>query len=178
MATKRATHKDGPVTQSQFQDGIASLRGEMGALGTELRGEMGTLGTELRGEISTLGTELRDEMVTLRTELRDEIRGVGVMVERIDSNVRALAEALVSTRDELKRDISELDARLSERIGIIESVVRQNSVEIQKNSTDLRALTAEVARLRHDFEHRPERAQLASLEERVTALELRAGIRR
>ncbi|SRR5260221_4876581 len=84
--------------------------------------------------------------------VRDEIREIGVIVERTEAKVSFLAEALVSTRDELKRDIADVRSDLGGQIGILEEVVRENSRDIRQNSTDICALRDEVRelRLRHD----------------------------
>ncbi len=84
--------------------------------------------------------------------VRDEIREIGVIVERTDAKVSFLAEAVVSTRDELKRDIADVRSDLGGQIGILEEVVRENSRDIQQNSVDICALRDEVRelRLRHD----------------------------
>jgi hypothetical protein len=65
--------------------------------------------------------------------------------------------------------------RLSQRIRVLEEVVRQNSADIRMNSVDIRDLRDEVARLRYDFDHRPELGKVAVLEGRVTALEQRVS---
>jgi hypothetical protein len=124
-----------------------------------------------KGDLRSMGDELR-------SEIRIEVRALGVVVERIDSNVQMLAEAMIGMRTELKRDITELDARLSARIDRLEDAVRTNLREIRELKplkTEMAELRAEVAALRRDFERR-DAERLASLEARVTELEKRAGI--
>jgi DNA repair ATPase RecN len=132
-----------------------------------------------------------------RAQFNERFREMGVLMERIDSNVRVVAEGLTAHREEFKRDMAALEARLTVRIENLEAAVRQNSADIRKNSEDIRknsedirknsedirknsedirTLRAELAQLRHDFDHRAERAQLVDIEKRVTALEARAGV--
>jgi hypothetical protein len=84
--------------------------------------------------------------------VRAEIRAIGVIAVRTEAKVSFLAEALVSTRDELKRDIADVRSELGGQIGILEEVVRENSRDIRQNSADICALRDEVRelRLRHD----------------------------
>lgn len=110
-------------------------------------------------------------------------RAFTVVLERIESQMATVIEAVTSSWQRLDAKIDGLEARLSERISVLEQVVRQNSLDIQKNSEDIRrnsediiALRNEVARLRHDFEHREERGRMDALELRVAALEARLGV--
>ena len=116
------------------------------------------------------------------TRLSAAIGEQGVILEQLRSQMTLVLEAVTATRTELKTEMGEMEARLSARITLLEQVVRQNSVDIRKNSADIRKnsediceLRAEVARLRHDFDHRSEIERLASLEERVLAIETRLG---
>jgi hypothetical protein len=113
----------------------------------------------------------------------ESIRAFGVVLERVESQMSAVLEAVATTRHELQTQINASEARLSERISVLEQVVRQNSEDIRKNSEDIVALRgevsdlrAEVARLRHDFDHREERGRMDALEARVAALETRLGV--
>ena len=132
-----------------------------------------------------------------------DIRALGVVIERVDTNVRLLAEAMTGMRTELKNDMAELEARLSVRITRLEDAVRTNSRDIRDLKTDVAALKTdvatlktdvaalktdvatlktdmsdlrqEVAELRRDFERR-DATRLSALEARVTELEKRTGI--
>ncbi len=140
---------------------------------------MATKRVSPRASSSTLDANqfvTRAEFVEVTGGLRDDIRAVGVVVERVDANVRALAEAIGATREGLTAQMSDLERRLSERISVLESAVRQNSADIQKNSEDIAALRVEVARLRHDFDRRPEAAAFTDLDRRVSAVEARVGV--
>ncbi len=127
----------------------------------------------------------------------ESIRAFGVVLERVESQMSAVLEAVATTRHELNAKLDASEARLSERISVLEQVVRQNSVDIRKNSEDILVLRgevsdlrgevsdlrgevsdlrAEVARLRHDFDHREERGRMDALEARVAALETRLGV--
>ena len=73
----------------------------------------------------------KKDLETGLQSVRDEIRAIGVIVERTDANVRLLAEALVVTRDELKRDVADLRIEMTTRFETVESAVRQNSADIR-----------------------------------------------
>ena len=85
-------------------------------------------------------------------------------------------EAVTGFERRLDAKIDATEARLSDRISVLEEVVRQNSRDILKNSADIRALRDEVAGLRHDFEHRQELGRIDVLESRVSAIESRLAI--
>jgi chromosome segregation ATPase len=131
-------------------------------------------------------------------------RGRDVVLERIESQMQFVVEAVTGLREELVAKIDDLEARLSARISVLEEVVRQNSLDIKKNSEDIkknsedirrnsedikknsedirrnsediRVLREEVAQLRRDFEHRAELARMSALEERVARVEQKLGI--
>jgi len=102
---------------------------------------------------------------------KEDVRAIGVMVERLESSVRGLAEGMTSLRSELKSDIVELERHLSERISVLEEVVRKNSEDIRKNSEDIRLLRIEVGELRLRFDAHDGRVR--DLERRVEILEQR-----
>src|ERR1019366_7746303 len=97
------------------------------------------------------------------------VRAFGAVLERIESQMGAVLEAVTSSSQRLDAKIDALEARLGERISVLEQVVRHNS-------EDILALRNEVARLRHDFDHREERGRMDPLEARVAALETRLGM--
>ena len=124
-------------------------------------------------------------------------RAHGVLLEQLGSQMNMVLEAVTGFERRLDAKIDATEARLSERISILEQVVRQNSrdiqknsadiqknsadiqknsADIQKNSADIRALRDEVAGLRHDFDHRQELGRIDLLESRVTAIESRLAV--
>ena len=125
---------------------------------------------DLKGAVAQLGHELK----VFREEVKGDLRALGVMVEQTNAHVRALAEGLGSTRDELTRKMSDLEERLSARITTLEGAVRSNSEDLRANTEGLRSLRLEVAELRLRFDKRD--VQLEQLEERVAATEKRLGI--
>jgi predicted RNase H-like nuclease (RuvC/YqgF family) len=113
----------------------------------------------------------------------EAIRGFGVVLERVESQMAAVLEAVTSSSERLDARIDTLEARLSERISALEQVVRAHSERIsaleqvvRAHSERISALENEVARLRHDFDHRDERGRMDALELRVAALETRLGV--
>jgi polyhydroxyalkanoate synthesis regulator phasin len=103
-------------------------------------------------------------------------RAFGVVLERIESQMAVVLEAVTGSAERLDAKIDGVEARLSERISRLEDVVRQNSTDIGALRTDVNALRVEVARLRHDFDHREERGRIDALEARVAVLEGRLGV--
>ena len=93
-------------------------------------------------------------------------RTFGILLERVAANVTVLAEGQSTLRDQLKRDMRDLEARLSERIEKLEAAVRQHSLELQH-------LSKEVAELRDRFDRRD--GTLEEHERRLTELEKLAG---
>src|SRR5262245_34777730 len=87
-------------------------------------------------------------------ETKDDVRTIGAMFETLQSSVNALSEGLASVRDELRTEIRALDRRLSDRIAVLEEVVRKNSEDIRKNSEDIRLMRIEIAELRLRFDRR------------------------
>ena len=106
----------------------------------------------------------------------DSLRASDVVLERIESQMQVVVEAVVGLRESMESRLSALEARLSERIGVLEQVVRRNSEDIKRNSEDIRMLCEEVAQLRRDFERRAELARVSALEERVARVEAKVGI--
>jgi hypothetical protein len=67
-------------------------------------------------------------------------------------------------------------ARLSDRISLLEEVVRKHSGEIRALREEVASLRDEVTGLRHDFDHRQELGRVGALEARVSAIESRLAI--
>ena len=110
-------------------------------------------------------------------------RAHGVLLEQLGSQMNVVLEAVTGFERRLDAKIDASEARLSDRISVLEEVVRQNSRDIQKNSEDSRRHSAEirsrrdeVAGLRHDFDHRQELGRVDALEVRVSAIESRLGV--
>ena len=110
-------------------------------------------------------------------------RAHGVLLEQLGSQMNVVLEAVTGFERRLDAKIDASEARLSDRISVLEEVVRQNSRDIQKNSEDIRrhsaeirSLRDEVAGLRHDFDHRQELGRVDALEVRVSAIESRLGV--
>jgi hypothetical protein len=95
-------------------------------------------------------------------------RAFGVVLERIESQMAVVLEAVTSSSQRLDAKLDAVEARLSERISWLENVVR-------RSSADTNAVREEVARLRQDFDLREGRARIDALEARVAVLEGRLG---
>jgi hypothetical protein len=122
--------------------------------------------------------------------LEEAVRELGVRLEDVQSQMRLVFEAVTSLGQQFDAKLSAVEARLSERISVLESVVRQNSEDIRKNSEDIRKnsedirknsedirqLQEEVAQLRRDFDRRAELARVDALEQRVAQVEAKLGI--
>jgi len=59
-----------------------------------------------KDDLKSAVTQLGHELKVFREEVKGDLRALGVMVEQTNAHVRALAEGLVSTRDELTRKMS------------------------------------------------------------------------
>jgi hypothetical protein len=117
-------------------------------------------------------------------------RAHGVLLEQLGSQMNVVLEAVTGFEQRLDAKLDASEARLSDRISVLEEVVRQNSRDIQKNSADIqknsedirkqsvdiRSLGDEVAGLRHDFDHRQELGRVDALEVRVSAIESRLAV--
>ena len=100
-----------------------------------------------------------------------------VLLEDMKSQIQVVLEAVTSSREEVRRDLREVDERLGARINNLEAAVKQNSADIKQNSADIRIVREEVAGLRRDFDRRPELERMKALEDRVARVEAKvAGI--
>jgi SMC interacting uncharacterized protein involved in chromosome segregation len=110
------------------------LRGEMRTLAGDLRGDMRTLAGDLRGEMQTLAGDLRGEIRFSAAETRayvdERIQASGgsllqemgefesrtrrhfdVVAESLRSDIRAIAEGMVASREQTDRLLVEQAAR-------------------------------------------------------------------
>ncbi len=99
----------------------------------------------------------------------DAIRAQNVLLEELRSQMQFVLETVTGHYAELKRTIQEVEISISQRIERLEQVVR-------KNSEDIIVLRDEVAKLRHDFDHREESKRTRGLEERVRRIEEKLGM--
>jgi chromosome segregation ATPase len=100
-----------------------------------------------------------------------EVHRLGVLVENeLATKTQAALEATTSARDEVLRAMGEMEARLDQRIATLEAVVRDHSAHLERLSSGLGHLTAEVRELRGRFDRRDD---LEALERRVTEIEQR-----
>lgn len=106
----------------------------------------------------------------------DTARAHGVLLEQLGTQMNMVLEAVNGSAQQLHAKIDSAVAQLSDRISVLEEVVRQNSRDILKNSADIRTLRDEVAALRHDFDHRQELGRVVALEARVSAIESRLAL--
>ncbi len=92
-------------------------------------------------DLDDLGEKLSAAIATNSAE----VHRLGVLVETtVATKVQATLEGLTSTRDELLRAMSEMEARLDRRIGALESVVRGHSSQIERLTTRVDGLTTKV----------------------------------
>ncbi len=103
----------------------------------------------------------------------DERHRTNVLLEDIRAGQKAMFEGMTAMGSMLRAEFREELAKVHVRLEALESAVKQNTAEIKQSSADIRELREELRRLRHEFNHREELARIASLEERVTALEQR-----
>jgi len=109
--------------RGEIQTQAGDLRGEIRTLAGDLRGEMQTLAGDLRGEIRSSAAETRmyvDERIQVSTgTLRQEMgeiesrtrRHFDVVAESLGSDIRAIAEGMVASREQTDRLLVEQAAR-------------------------------------------------------------------
>jgi len=95
-------------------------------------------------------------------------------LEQLPDLVRAVGERDVMNHESLTGAMSDMERRLATRITDLEDAVRTHSTLLQQNVADIEKLMAEVASLRRRFDQRDD---LATLEQRVSALEAHMKIR-
>jgi predicted nucleic acid-binding Zn-ribbon protein len=89
-----------------------------------------------------------------------------VLLEDMRSRIDAIGENVISSKDELMRNVNDRFVRLDQRLDRVEDAIRYHSNEIAETRAELR-------QLRHDFAQREELARLDALERRVEVLEKR-----
>jgi chromosome segregation ATPase len=94
---------------------------------------------------------------------------VEIMLEDLSSQMKIFAESVGANFDSLRREMHELHRSLEVRIEVLESVVRQNSRDIEALRTDVSSLKTDVASLK---------TEVASLKTDVASLrtELRTEV--
>ncbi len=147
------------MTDFATKDDVRAVKDDVRAVRNDLRDELKQVETSLRGEIGSL---------------REDVHFLGVRFEQLDSKVTAIGEGLIGFREHFTEEIRKLREELSGRISLLEEVVRGSSADVRKGSADIQALQAEVASLRRRFDRYE---QESALEERVTEIEKRLGIR-
>jgi len=90
----------------------------------------------------------RQELNEVRDDLKRDIRGVVVIVERLESGMGILAEGLPSVRDGSRADLHAAEDRLTARMNVIEEVVRQSSTDIRENREAIRENAAAIRQSR------------------------------
>jgi hypothetical protein len=108
---------------------------------------------------------------------------MNLLLEEIREQNRATIEAVLSSRQEIMRELGGRIDVLSRRIDALELAVRINSEDIRKNSEDIRknsediaALHERLSRVEESLRRRPDEAAIQDLQVRVEALERRLGI--
>jgi len=109
------------------------------------------LGNKLSAGIAANKIDLEDLGNKLSAGLERtnaEVHRLGVLVETtLVPKVQATLEGLTSTREELLRGMTEMEARLDRRIGVLESVVQAHSSHIEHLTTKVDHLTTKVDHL-------------------------------
>ena len=87
---------------------------------------------------------------------------------------QAALEGTTNARDEILRAMGAMEARLDQRISLLEDVVRGHSDDVQQLTAEVGELRGEVGELRVRFDKRDD---LDALERRVTEIEQRLARR-
>jgi methyl-accepting chemotaxis protein len=87
----------------------------------------------------------------LESQADEATRARDVLLERIESQMQFVIEAVTGMREDFDTKLTALEARLSDRIRILEEVVRQNSKDIRDNTERIRALEEAVRKNTEDI---------------------------
>ena len=126
----------------------------------------------------------------LQSYTDDAQRGRDVLLERIESQMQFVIEAVTGMREDFDVKLTALEQRLSERIRILEDVVRmhseqlqkntaaiqKNSEDIQKNSEDIRKNSEDIRKNSEDIRKNSEQIQKNTEDIQRLRLEV-AGLR-
>jgi len=91
-----------------------------------------------------------------------------VLLEDMKSQIQVVLEAVTSSREELRRDLREVDERLGARISNLEAAVKQNSADIKQNSADIKQNSADIKQNSADINQNT--ADIRSVREEVAGL--------
>lgn len=124
---------------------------------------------------------------------------VEILLEEIKSQNRSTLESLTALIEDFRNEIDEKIRGIHRRLDVLEAAVRQNSRDIMllkaavmENSADIRELKRETAELKREMsevrielsrvrtvvDQKAQASAVAEIDTRVTALEVRAGIKR
>jgi chromosome segregation ATPase len=104
----------------------------------------------------------------------EQFRYLGAVLEDVRSQNRATIEAVLGQRQETKRLIEDLESRITPRLDVLESVVREHSGMLQAHGHALDGLNQKVDRLEQKVDKLDER--LGVVEQKVDKLDERLGV--
>lgn len=67
-----------------------------------------------------------------------------ILMEEMKSQFKAVLENQSSIKQELKTDTKNLKFELTEKIGLLQKAIKQNSLDINQNSSDIKGLKQDV----------------------------------
>ncbi|MDD6771137.1 MAG: hypothetical protein SPJ62_09650 [Inconstantimicrobium porci] len=106
---------------SKMYSEMQSMKSEM----TDMRSEM----TDMKSDISNMRSEMTD-MKSDISNMKKDISKNSILLEKLDSNVKLLAEGQHAFKEELGRNTSDDKKSINDRIEIIEQAVTYTAKEV------------------------------------------------
>lgn len=128
------------------REGDEALRKEMRQEVAGLREEVGGLREEVVVGYEAMHKETRREITTLREEIRVVDQGLRVLVEDVRDEVRVVADGVAMVNEKLDRHLEDHERGLDQRIGPMETVVRNLSNQVQDHDRRIRVLEGQGGR--------------------------------
>lgn len=92
-----------------------------------------------------------------------------VLIEGLHSKMDLVVEGMLSTKKELKRDISEFRCEVNQRFELVELAIKHHSSEIKELKTDVKELKTDVKELKTDVKEL--KTSVKNLEAKVDKLD-------
>ena len=121
---------------SKMYSEMQSMKSEM----TDMRSEM----TDMKSDISNMRSEMTD-MKSDISNMKKDISKNSILLEKLDSNVKLLAEGQHAFKEELGRNTSDDKKSINDRIEIIEQAVTYTAKEVTNLADTIEVVKDTVA---------------------------------
>jgi predicted nucleic acid-binding Zn-ribbon protein len=122
-----------PETRSAFE----GMQARLDAMQDQLDGTRSDLSDfrgETRHEFTAVRREMAEEFVNVRREIREEVSRVGVIVEALRGDIRAVADGILAVAD----SVTVLRADMAARFRATEAVMHASFAAVRADIDDLR----------------------------------------